>query len=82
MSRPWNSIWKLPVVGDLLYRLFWVTDWYFMCPVAATLGGCQRLRFGTSIVWVTRQKAQVVRDGVELLRSCDAEMFSRFMTEQ
>jgi hypothetical protein len=82
MLHPLKPIWELPIVGDLLYRIFWVTGWCLMCPISAILGGCQRLKFGTSVVWVTRQKSQVVQDGVELLQKRDPEMFSRFMGKQ
>jgi hypothetical protein len=82
MLHPLKPIWKLPIVGDLLYHLFWVTGWYFMCPISAILGGCKRLKFGTSVVWVTKQKAEAVFDGVKLLQSRDPEMFSRFMVKQ
>lgn len=46
------------------------------------LGGCRRLKFGTSVIWVTRQKEQAVHDGVKLLQSRDQGMFSQFTTKQ
>jgi hypothetical protein len=82
MSRLWKSIWKLPVVGDLFYYVFFVIGWYFICPAAAKISGCQRLKFGTSIFWIPKQKVQAIRDGVELLRSHDSEMYFRLTTKQ
>ncbi len=59
--------------------LFSIAIW---CPVLATLSGGQRLQFGTSVFWIPKQKAQVVRDGIELLQSRDVEIFSRLTSKQ
>jgi hypothetical protein len=51
-------------------------------PVLASLCGGQRLKFGKSVFWIPRQKAQVIRDGVALLQGRDPEMFFWFTKKQ
>src|SRR3974390_782455 len=75
MQIVWHQILRAPVIGDFLIytvSLFTAVIWV---PVLASLCGGQRLKFGRSVFWIPRQKAQVVRDGVALLRSRDPEMF-------
>ncbi|HEX3857020.1 MAG TPA: hypothetical protein VHY30_06975 [Verrucomicrobiae bacterium] len=47
-------------------------------PLAVWLSGYKRVKCGTSSIWVSKNKKQVILNGIECLRSRDAEMFLRF----
>ncbi len=81
MRSVWDKILPLPIIGDLLYyaNYAFVLVWG---AVAATICGWQRLKFGTSVFWIPKQNAQMIRKGVELLRIRDPEMFSRLTSER
>jgi hypothetical protein len=76
-----HQIQRLPVIGDLVsYAVYWFC--LVLCYVFAALAYGQRLKFGTSLFLIPKGKAQVVRDGIELLRGRDSEMFSRLTSSQ
>ncbi len=77
-----RPILRLPVIGDLIFFSIYFFNARMLCPLVATLTGGQRLKFGTSVFWIPKEKVQMVRDGVELLRSRDPEMFSRLTSSQ
>lgn len=81
MRKVAHQIQRLPVIGD---SIVCVVYWFSLvwCRVLAALAGGHRLKFGTSVFSIPKGKAQVVRDGVELLRSRDLEMFSRLTSSQ
>jgi len=81
MSRLLFRIYKLPLVGDLLCYIGSVFLRLIIPPVAWLSGG-QGLRFGTSVIWIPRNKEQAILDGIECLRSHDSEMFSRLTKKQ
>jgi hypothetical protein len=66
---------RAPLIGDFLFYVVSFFTTVIWVPVLAALCGSQRLKFGRSVFWIPRQKAQVVRDGVTLLQSRDPEMF-------
>jgi hypothetical protein len=82
MSRILIAIYRVPIIGDLLCYTVFVLFFLIIGPLVTWVSGGQRLRFGTSVFWMPKQKAQVIRDGVELLRSRDPEMFSRLTSKQ
>ena len=82
MQRLLNQIAQVPIVGDLFYYAYYVAAWFIISPAVAILGGLERLRFGSSVFWIPKQQAQTVREGVELLRGRDPEMFSRLTNKQ
>ena len=51
-------VYQLPIIGDLLCYVVFVVFCLIIGPAVAWLEGCQRLRFGTSVVWIPKQKAQ------------------------
>lgn len=75
-------IFRTPVIGDFLYFVFYFIAWFIISPLAAILSGCQKLKYGSSVFWMPKQKVQIVTEGVELLRNRDPEMFSRLTSKQ
>jgi hypothetical protein len=82
MQKAWSQVLRLPIIGDLIYYAFYLWSVWILFPAAAVISGGQRLKFGSSVFWIPRQNAQVVRDGVELLRTRDPDMFSRLTSKQ
>lgn len=82
MQEVWHQVLRLPVVGDFIYYTGYLLTLVLWGPVLSPLYGGQRLKFGGSVFWMPRQKAQVVCDGVALLRSRDPEMFFRLTSKQ
>jgi hypothetical protein len=66
---------RAPLIGDFLFYSVSFVIAVIWVPVLALLCGGQRLKFGRSVFWIPRQRAEVVRDGVALLQSRDPEMF-------
>jgi hypothetical protein len=81
MRRLLIQIYQLPIIGDLLCYAVFVLFFLIIGPVVWLSGG-QRLRFGTSVIWIPKKEAQIIIEGVELLRSRDPEMFIRLTTKQ
>jgi hypothetical protein len=82
MQSLWHQVLRIPIIGDLIYYAFYLCSVCVLFPAVAIISGGQRLKFGTSVFWIPRQNAQVMRDGVELLRTRDPEMFSRLTSKQ
>jgi hypothetical protein len=82
MQRFWYQILRFPVIGDLIVYAIYLFGFRIFFPAVALISGWKRLKFGTSVFWVPRENAQVVRNGVKLLRICDPEMFSRLTIKQ
>jgi hypothetical protein len=81
MQNPFNIVLKLPILGNvLLYCVYPFAK--FILPVMARISGWRRLKFGTSIVLTPQDQEQPIRDGIECLRRCDPEMFSRFSKQR
>jgi hypothetical protein len=75
------TIYRLPFIGDLpCYAGFIFLK--LSSPLSFWLAGFKRFAFGTSTIWVPKGKIKAVMDGVECLRSRDAEMFLRFTKKQ
>jgi len=75
MQIVWHQMLRAPLIGDFLFYTVSFLTAVIWVPVLASLCGGQRLKFGRSVFWIPRQKAQVVRDGVALLQNRDPEMF-------
>jgi hypothetical protein len=75
MQIVWDQILRAPIIGGFIFYAVYLFTAMIWVPVFASLCGGQRLKFGRSVFWIPRQKAQVVRDGLALLRSRDPEMF-------
>jgi hypothetical protein len=82
MQNVWHQILRLPIIGDLIYYACYLFCVGILFPAVALISGGKRLKFGTSVFWIPRQNVQVVRDGVELLRTRDPDMFSRLTSKQ
>lgn len=68
---------KAPILGDLLTCCLYVFVKAITFVVVWISRG-RRLRYGTSVIATPKEQSQAIQDGVERLRKCDPEMFSRF----
>jgi hypothetical protein len=73
--------YQLPIIGDLLCYGGYVFM-KLLLPLNLVLIGFERMGYGTSVIWMPRNKKQAILDGIECLRSHDSEMFLRLTKKQ
>jgi hypothetical protein len=71
------GIYQLPIIGNLLCHIvYFFTS--LVSPLAVWLSGYKRIKCETSSIWAPKNKQQIILNGIECLRSRDAEMYLNF----
>jgi hypothetical protein len=73
-----KKIYQVPIVGDIfafLFLIFYYCGWRITAPLTLRLSGLHPVKCGTSVIWVPEDKKQIAAESLELLRSCDSEMY-------
>jgi hypothetical protein len=76
VARILSSINKLPFIGRLCCYIVYVFV-LILTPIIMWGAGGRGIRFGTSVIWVPKNKQRAILDGIECLRTHDPEMFLR-----
>lgn len=69
-------LFKIPIIGDMVMFPFYICFRIFL-PIGLYLSGCRRMKYGTLILWIPKEKKQDILDGLELLEKCDPDVFLR-----
>lgn len=73
-----RKIFLIPVLGEvlaLLSLIIYYCTWKAYAPLLLWATGLRRVKCGTSSIWVPENKKQIVMDGLQLLQSCDSQMY-------
>lgn len=85
MPLAMRKILSIPIVGDMVAYVTVFPIYIFMrlaMPPIFVLSGYQRIWCGTSFIWSPKNKKQAILDGIEVLRVCGPEMYSRLTSKQ
>jgi hypothetical protein len=85
IPRAMRKILSIPILGDMVAYVRVFPIYIFMrltMPPIFLLSGYQRIRCGTSFIWSPKNRKQTILDGIEVLRVCGPEMYSRLTSKQ
>ena len=78
-------VFALPIIGNVPAYAYVLPGYFFLSlttPLTFRLAGLRRMKCGTSVIWLPPDKKQALLNGLEFLRSCDPQMFSRLTEKQ
>jgi hypothetical protein len=75
-----RRMYKIPLIGDVMVFSSYLVFRLIILP-SLWLLGYQRFKYGTVTIWTPKNKRNAILEGMDFLKQCDSEVYSRIITK-